>query len=110
MFPCVQEQNKGTLHFVLTFGEQNGRTALHAGKDLAVSPSSFNEILPKGSLGLSASASLLAPLRSLETGVTRYPLHIFICDMFGLSSLRLALRQNKSACPIQWHDYTTKYN
>lgn len=39
-------------------------TALHAGKDLFVAPSSFDEILPEGSLGLSPSASLWSPLSS----------------------------------------------
>jgi len=47
-------------------------TALHSGKDLAVSPSPFDEIIPKGNPSLSASASLLAPLGLLRTGVTRY--------------------------------------
>jgi hypothetical protein len=47
-------------------------TALHAGKDLVVAPSSFDEILPEGSRGLSALTSLWSPLSSRTTGVTRY--------------------------------------
>jgi len=49
-------------------------TALHPGKDLAVSP----RMLPyglthMGCFFLSLEASLLAPLKLLSTGVTRYP-------------------------------------
>ena len=50
-------------------------TALHAGKDLAVSLLRFRKILPEGSLCFSARASLLAPLATHSvdaTGVTRY--------------------------------------
>jgi hypothetical protein len=49
-----------------------GDTALHTGKDLVVAPSSLDEILPEGSLGLSSLASLWSPLSLRTTGVTRY--------------------------------------
>ena len=58
------------------FSTVNSRdTALHAGKDLAVSLLRFHKILPEGSLCFSARASLLAPLATHSvdaTGVTRY--------------------------------------
>lgn len=63
------------------FSTVNSRdTALHAGKDLAVSLLRFRKILPEGSLCFSARASLLAPLATHSvdaTGVTRY-LSVFV--------------------------------
>lgn len=56
-------------HSVLSHG-----TALHPGKDLAVSPPVLPQKLTrKGCSSLSLRASLLAPLRLLSTGITRYP-------------------------------------
>lgn len=48
-------------------------TALHLGKDFAVSLCNFLQIIPRGDPILSELASLLAPLELLQTGVTRYP-------------------------------------
>jgi hypothetical protein len=49
-------------------------TALHSGKDLAVSPSALlRRFTHMGCPSLSIGASLLAPLKLLSTGVTRYP-------------------------------------
>ncbi len=49
-------------------------TALHRGKDLAVSLSvSPQRFISKRCLSLSLQASLFAPRASLRTGVTRYP-------------------------------------
>jgi len=51
-------------------------TALHAGKDLAVSPrTSPHGLTPtnRGALSFRTRASLLAPLASRRTGITRYP-------------------------------------
>lgn len=56
-------------------------TTLHRGKDLAVSLLPSDRILPEGSRGLSALASLLAPLKSLWTGVTRYLLPFLGVDV-----------------------------
>lgn len=48
-------------------------TALHAGKDLAVSLLAFpQEFTPKGALIFRSRASLFAPRRLLSAGVTRY--------------------------------------
>ena len=82
-------------HFYLTID-----TALHAGKDLAVSLLRSRKILPEGSLCFSARASLLAPLATHSvdaTGVTRYL--SAKADVFGLSSLLsqsdcLTIKQN----------------
>lgn len=48
-------------------------TALHRGKDFAVSLLRCRKIIPEGILLLSESASLFAPLISRCAGVTRYP-------------------------------------
>ena len=49
-------------------------TALHSGKDLAVSPRMLPcRLTHMGCFFLSSEASLLAPLKLLSTGVTRYP-------------------------------------
>lgn len=47
-------------------------TALHVGKDFAVSLLPSDRIIPEGTLSLSALASLLAPLCLRTAGVTRY--------------------------------------
>jgi len=52
----------GTLNFAATCGRQNWRTALHSGKDLAVSPLDKLGVNPK----LNKDSSLFAPLSSAE--------------------------------------------
>lgn len=47
-------------------------TALHRGKDFAVSSSPLDEVHPEGCRGLSSLTSLFAPRALLRTGVTRY--------------------------------------
>lgn len=61
-------------------------TALHLGKDFAVSPICFHMITPKGARRLSTLTSLLAPRESLRTGVTRYLAPPKKMEVFGLSS------------------------
>jgi len=68
------------LPFLPELQEEKGAT-LHRGKDLTVSPLPSDRIIPGGTRGLSALASLLAPLESLQTGVTRYLLPVFQVDV-----------------------------
>jgi hypothetical protein len=89
--------HKGTSIFLTrsTVKKNWSGTTLHAGKDLFVASSSFDEILPEGNRGLSALTSLWSPLSSRTTGVTRYLFPISNQQvrllgkdrsMFGLSS------------------------
>lgn len=60
-------------------------TALHTGKDFAVSLSCHHEIILQENPSLSALASLLAPLWLPTTGVTRYPaaqIALCVCSDF----------------------------
>ena len=75
--------------------------ALHTGKDLAVSPPwlpmKLFLIFQSGIRLLSLSASLLAPLQLLATGVTRYLALPLLIGVFGLSSPTLASRGDHHA-------------
>lgn len=64
-------------------------TALHAGKDFAVSPEALPPLLTllgRVSMYLRTPTSLLAPLTLLWTGVTRYHSPVQRLGVFGLSS------------------------
>lgn len=83
-------------------------TALHKGKDLAVSFLSLNRTHPKGRRKLSPLTFLLAPLALQRTGVTRYhPACVTTCLCSDFPLCSRFLHYERPSGPAFYY-YTTK--
>jgi len=85
-------------------------TALHVGRNFAVSPICLHMIIPEGTHCISALASLLASLRLLSTGVTRYPATEQVCTCPDFPHKSATVHHDKKDYTTYWLNSPPKLN